>query len=359
MTLRFAGPNNGYIAQATGQVVGFIRKPSEFKLNAYAQLVKSPAPTGLYSVLGRDESVRVVSDAEFSWEDGADMPTGDLYKSRFEAIEFRCKRRAYPWSVGKVSEENSTLWKPKLSQMAEAISMAMTNRTAKVISMMETTGNWGANTAKVVDVNGGRGFWDKASDLPDSPNFNAISVTILEGARRVNLYTNGVVKISDLKLVLSPGAATKMARSAEISHYVANSPVAREWMERPGGDVNKLWGLPSHYQGVEIVVEDASRVTERASATASSTSGQASNPGNRNYIKSDNSAVLCSRPGGLDGTYGEQSFSTVQVYYYDELLRVKAEYDSWNEKYKGAVVEYFKEVLAAPPAGFLFTNLFS
>src|SRR4051812_47131644 len=126
MTLRHAGPNNGYIPSATGQVVAFIRQPDKFKMNNYVQLIPVDTPVFEYTILGRDESVRVKTDAEFGWEDAADMPSGDAYKSRFTTAEGACKRRAYPWRVGNVTNETATLWKPKLTQMAECISVAMT-----------------------------------------------------------------------------------------------------------------------------------------------------------------------------------------------------------------------------------------
>jgi hypothetical protein len=378
MTLRYLGPNNGYMPQSTGQLIAFIRQPNKFKINNYVQYVGHDEPTGVYGVLGRDESVRVVTDSEFRWEDGADMPTGELYKSRFEVQEFRAIRRAYPWSVGNVTEKTSKFFKPSVVQMAEGVSMAMTNRTKQVITMLETASNWGQNTGSANVLNGGKGFWDKASDLPDSPQYNAIAETFLAVAQKINLYTNSVVEITDIRCVISPGAARRMSQAPEIKHYLANSVYAKKAQENPGENINMLWGLPKTYMGIEIVVEDATIVTERPNPAASSTSAQAANPGNRNYVKSDTSAVFCSRPGGLDGQYGSNSFSTVQVYYYGGeasketrkvpdsdgnvsggLLAVKAAYDSWNEKVKGAVVEYWVPKLAAAPAGYLVTGLFS
>ncbi len=378
MTLRFLGPTNAYMPQSTGQVIAFIRQPSKFKIMTYCQFVGHDEPTGVYSVLGRDESVRVVSDAEFRWEDGADMPTGELYKSRFEIQEFRAIRRAYPWSIGNVTEKTAKFFKPSVTQMAEGISLAMTNRTSQIMKVLELVSNWGNNTNSASNLNGGKGFWDKASDLPDSPNYNAIADTFLAVAQQINLYTNGVVDITDMRCVISPNAARRMSQSAEIKHFLANSVYAKKAQEDPGENINVLWGLPRTYMGMEIVVEDASIVTERPNPAASSTSAQAVNPGNRNYIKSDNSAVFMSRPGGIDGQYGNQSFSTLQVYYYGGeaskdarkvsesngsvsggLLAVKAAYDQWNEKIKGAIVEYWVPKLAAAPAGFLVTNTLS
>lgn len=350
MTLRHGGPNNGYIPSATGQVVAFIRQPDKFKMNNYVQLISHTEPVGEYAVLGRDEAVRVVTDKEYSWEDAADMPSGDAYKSRFDTKEFSCKRRAYPWRVGKVTEDTATLWKPKITQMGEAISQAMTNRTWQIIQIIETAANWGAFTNNANALNGGRGKWSTASDDPNSPNYNAIGETFLAVAQNINLYTNSVVQIQDIICVVSPGLARAMAMSPEMRNYLRESRFAQE-QQTGMPNINQLWGLPPTYMGIKIVVEDAARVSERPKVSGVEATT------NRNYIKSDSSAVFCSRPGGLDGEYGTKSFSTIQVFYYKDLLRVKQEYDSWNEYMKGAVVEYFVPKIAAAPAGYLVTGV--
>lgn len=350
MTLRMASPTNGYLPVETGQVVAFVRDPAEFKINRYCQMVKSDdGPVGVFAKLGRDESVRVVTDEEFSWEDGGDMPSGDAYKSRFDTVEFRCKRRAYPWTVGSVTDATAKLWKPKLTQMKEAISVAMTNRTWQIIQAMESTTNFSGFTATANALNGGRGKWPAASDDPQSPAYMAIAQTFLRAAQSINLYTNSVVKIKDIICVISPGLATDMGLSGEIKNFVRESRFARQQQEDPYGNVNQMWGLPPSYQGIEIVVEDASRVSERAKVSGTEATT------NRAYLKSDTSAVFVSRPGGLDGDLSSKSFSTVQCFYYQDLLRVKQEYDSWNEKIKGAVTEYFVPKIAAAPAGYLVT----
>lgn len=350
MTQRVAGPNNGYIPSATAQAVAFARDPSEFKLNEYVQLVQHDEPVGIYTIIDRDEAVRVVSDEEFAWEDGADMPSGEAYKSRFDTDSFACKRRAYPWTMGDQAIKNASLWKPDLVHFRDAATKAMTNRTWQIVQFLENASNYPAtNTAAANTLNGGRGKWDKASDDPTSPNFNAIASSILAGARVINLYTNGAVKLNQLRLVIGIDLAIAMSQSPELKNFVRQTDLARNLQTGDGMNMNALWGLPSHYQGVQIVVEDASRVSERPKAAGTHATG------GRGYIKSSTSAQLVSRPGGLDGVYGAQSFSTLQCFYTGELLRVKKESDTWNEKVKGAVTEQFVPKMPAGVSGFNIT----
>lgn len=352
MTLRFASQSSGFVPEATGVVVAFVRKESEFPLNRYVKYLPSPKTVGLYAKLGRDHFARVVTDAEFAWHDGADRPTQNYQNVPWEMVEFSTQRRNYGWTLGHDTVDQTNLFKIKLAHMDGAVSQAMTNRTNRVVSMLQTSSNWGSNYASAATLNGGAGTWANASDDPDSPNYLAIAKALFEAARRINLATNAKIKIGDLRLLVSPGLAIAMGQSGEINNYVRETPQATQII-REGLDpnVNNLWGLPASYRGFEIVVEDTPIVTERhaTSGTEATT--------NRSYVKSDTSAVLLARPGALDGEYGTKDYATVQLYHYQELLRVEARDDTWNRRIEGAVSENIKEVLAAPPSGFLITDV--
>lgn len=351
MTLRFASQSSVFVPEATGQVVAFVRKESEFPLNRYCTYIPSPATVGLYAKLGRDHFARIVSDAENAWHDGAERPVQNYNQVAFEMVEFATQRRSYSWTLGHDTVNQAKLFKIKLAHMDGAISQAMTNRTNRVVSMLETTSNWGTHYETANTLNGGAGTWDAASDDPDNANYLAIAKSLYEAARRINLATNGKVKIGDLRLIVSPGLAIAMSQSGEISNYVRETPQAHKVIrEGLDPDVNNLWGMPASYRGFEIVVEDTPIVSERhnSSGTEATT--------NRTYVKADNSAVLVTRQGGLDGEYGTRSYSTVQLYHYQELLRVEARDDAWNRRVEGAVSENIKELIAASPTGFLITN---
>ena len=365
MATRFSFPSasNGFVAEPTGQVIQYIKREDTFPLNRYVKYIQSPKTVGLYTVVGRDEMVRVVADSQFAWYDGDERPKGDAHKVPFETVEFATFRRDYPWTLGYMTIEQATVWKPKLVHMGSAISKAMVNRTNRVVSLAQTAANWPTSqTASANTLNGGAGGWATASDDPSSPNYLAIYKSLMEAARRINLNTNTVVHPKDLKLVVSPGVAIKMAETSELTNYVREgSPTAMQVLkEGLDPDMNKLWGLPSTYKGFELCVEDTPIVTEFntfTGTTVASAGTLVEATTNRNYIESDASAFLVARPGSIDGEYGAPSFETLQLYHYGGLLEVFLFDDARNKRVDGHVEENIKEVLAAGYSGFLITGI--
>lgn len=347
MTQRLLSATNGFIPQATGQLIGFVRSESQFPVNSYVQLVESPATVGVYGKLNKDASSRIVTDADYVWADGADSPSGDSNHMPFEWVEFALTRRAYPFRIGNLAikmAKNS--WDPLAVYTKMVASQAMTNRTKRVITLAETASNWGTHVAEANSLNGGAGTWDEASDDPSSPRYNAIRKSLLEAANRIALDTNSVVQPDDLVLVISPGLAIRMANTGEIHNFLKYGPYSQEARDGRG---NGKWGLPPEYCGFKIVVEDSVVVSTRPSADASA--------GTRGYVKSDSSAIMMSRKGGIDGGYGAPSFATFQVYWHEWQMAVYTQADEWHGRTEGKVVEHYKEVLTSSETGFLITNV--
>jgi hypothetical protein len=304
----------------------------------------------VYTKIERDEFVRVVDEASFAYEDGDEAPQGEHHKARFETVEFRTFRRAYPWRLGYLAIDQATLWKPKIVHMQAAVSKAMTNRTNRVVTLLETASNWSGNTATANTLNAGAGKWDTASDDPSDSHFEAIYKSLIESARRIHLATNGKVKPKDMRVVVSPDLAIKISQAPEIINYVRETPQAVQIIKDGlSGGQDDLWGMPERYRGFKFVVEDAMYVSTSPKASGT----EAVSGSDRVYCKASTSAVIVSRPGGLDGEYGSQSFSTVQLYHYEGLLKVRAFDDPENDRVKGRVEENIKEVLAAPVSGYL------
>ena len=357
---RYLSAYNGYLPKETGMVVGFIRKPENFALNKWVQYIPTPAPLAAYNVLGFDESVRIplgnnttVVNSAFSWEDGDPRPMGDANKHQFQLVPFRTLRFDYPWTLGYESIENAS-WKPKLVHMDDSISRAMTARTLRVVQFLEQATNWVAagtstqiNVAAANTLNGGHGNFTTASDDPGNPNYNAIMRTLLAAARQINLATNARVKMKDFRVVLSPGLAIAMAETPELTNYVRESPVAMQMIKQGFSDDENLWGLPERYKGFQMVVEDAPIVYDFPNSSGTEATV------NRQYIKPDNTAYMLSRPGGLDGTYGSKSYSTIQLYHYGALLEVEVFDDPRNRRVDGHVTENIREALPVPQSGYL------
>lgn len=353
MTLRYLSATNGFVPQATGQVISFIRDPKSFPLNKYVQYIQSPATVGLYAKIDRDQPARNVSDADYVWADGGDMPQGHANQLRFEWVEFACKRRAYSFTIGNIAlEQAKGTWKPLEQHSGMTAQQAMTNRVNRVITLGETASNWNGNTDTATSLNGGAGRWDTASDDPSSGAYNAIKKSLMKAAEKVNLATNALVQPKDLVLVISPGLAQAIGNSGEIHNYLKYGPFSKAELEGPNNS-NQNWGLPPSLYGFELIVDDTVRVSTRPGATETSSA----QTGTRAYAKGDTSAILCSRKGGINGLYGAPNFSTFQLYFHKYELAVYTFDDPQNMRTKGAVVEMFAEVLAAPETGFYITGV--
>lgn len=355
-TPRFLGPYNGFVPEATGQLIAYMRDPKKYALNQYAQYVKTPKTVGLYAKLDPDQPVRIVSQEEWAWADGDPRPAGNTNQLRFEMVEFATQRRDFPYTIGDLAVENCS-WEVIAAHANMTQNQCMTARTMRVISLLETAANWGTtNTADANVLNAGAGKWDTGSDDPADANYLAVKKAIDVAIRKVLLLTNGQVERGDLMLIISPGLALRMSESPEIHDYVKQSPFALAQLRGDAPNQNALFGLPEMLYGIRIVVETAVKVTERAKESGVYATTEGVTP-TRAFVKSDTSAIMVSRPGGLDGIYGAPSFSSVQIYYYGSEIEVEAFSDPKNRRTEGHVVENVKEVVAAPAAGFLITNV--
>jgi hypothetical protein len=348
---RYLSGTNGFIPEATGQAIAFVRDPKEFKLNEYCQYIPTKTTVGVYAYLDQDQQVRIISDAEFAWNDGDDRPSGNYNQGNFQWKEFRTQRRNYGFRLGWEAINQADGWNPKLFQNAIVMSQAMTNRTNRVITLLQTAANWGSNTSDANVLNGGAGKWNTGSGDPTSPNYLAIKKSILAACQYINQATNAVVKMKDLRLVISPALAVAMAETSEMNEFFKNNQYA---LANVKGEppVNEEWGLPDRYAGLPVTVEDA----VITSINPNSAGTYATVPAQKTYVMSGSSAVIMSRKGGIQGNYGSPSYSTLQMYFYEYELAVEGFDDPQNKRINGNAVDHYKEILAAPPSGYLITN---
>lgn len=351
--LRYLGPSSGYLPRETGQVISFIRKKDRFAINNYAQLVKSPALLGVYRKIGFDQPVRVNTVDEWSWPDGQDAPSGATNKMPHQFIEFLCQRYAYPFEYGWLTvEQTSKDYKVVPAHTDMAVCQLMTNRTYRLMTLLQNAANWGANTAAAQAVDGQTGFFDTGSSDPSDPQYNFSARVVSRVGNLIQKATNSVVRWEDLRIVISPEFARRWALSSEIRDYLARSVFALPTLER-GASPNGQYLLPAKFGNIPIIVEDATIVQERPNASGTEATT------NRSFIKNDSTMLILSQVGGLDGQYGAPPFSTAQVYYHEREMSIEARDDSWNKKTEGRAVEITAEVLTTPVAGFLVTNCLS
>lgn len=344
---RYVSGYNGYMPEATGLVCEFVRKESEFPLNRWVQYVPTPAKLAYYVLVEQDQQVRMYDDATMIWEDGASRKhMGKDNKLGYQDIPFRTIRRNRAWEIGWETIALTKDWKLKQSHMDACISQMMINRTKRCVDLIDTASNWGNNVGTANALNNGFGKWSTGSDDPKSPNYNAIFRTLLAASQAIHLATNGKVKPTDLRVVVSPGAAIKIATCPEMTNYCRESPYSKEILHQGQDPQYQRWGIPEKFKGFEFIVEDTMRVSQQANATATQATA------NRNYLKSDTSAAILARVGGIDGEYGTQNYSTVQLYHYGPLLSVEAFDDPEDHLIRGHVSEDTKEVLVTSLAGY-------
>lgn len=359
--LAVTGPFSGRMPEATGQVVAMIRKPERWAINRWVKYIPTPVKNAYYVQLGFDQPVRVYSDDAMGWEDGAARDQmGEDNKLPAQFIPFRTFRRNRAWTLGWETINLTNSFKIKPAHMDMCISQIMTNRTNRFVQFVTSTANWGNNFATCNTLNGGRGFWDEASDDPANPGYNAILATMQNAVQRVHLATNGMIGPGDFKFVVGPDIAIKASRSSEMRNYCRESPYSMEILTKGLDPQFQKWGLPSMFNGYEFIVEDAVIVTEQVhmGSTGASAGPITEATLNRSYIWPANTAVMVARPGALDGEYGTKEYSTLQLYHYGNLLEVEAFDDPENHRIKGHVSEDTKEV-TVPITGFCITNVLS
>lgn len=354
---RFLGPYNSFPPEAQGQLVGYMRDKSEFKLNDYVQLIEANDPVGFFWTLQPDQQIRMVSKSEWAWEPGADRPKGNANLSMFSSIDFATFRWCIPYKLDIETVQQARRrggFDPEVVEAKGCASQMMTMRTQDVILLGQTAGNWGTNTADANALNGGAGIWTTGSGDENSPFYAAIQTSLMSAVQVINLQTNAKVQFKDLCLIVSPNDAIKIGRSAEVRNYIKYREGAKVVQEGGLANPNEQWGCPNTIYGIKLVVEDAPQVTvyQNADGTLASVS-----LGERSRVKTDGSAILCSRVGSIDAPFGTRNFSTFQIFWCKDEMTAESKADSWNRNVEGGVVSRYVAKIAAPASGFLITNI--
>lgn len=358
--LRYLSSRDGYLPQASNYVIAHVRDEKLFPLNRYVQYVPSNTTDGVFAVLGRDEFVRVPNVYRSRWQDGSRRPSALSSGVPYQWVPYHCERHSFGWELGHEAVSQTAKYgafDPKPIHMMAGITRCMTERTLEVQTLLQTQGNWPASQQSTADaLNGGAGPWNDASDNPADPGYEAIYLSLSGAAQIIHQMTNGQVKPSDLRIIVSPQDARLIAKAPEIVNFMRQSPAARDIIENGLDPQYALWGLPTTYKGFHWVVDDCVFVNTEPNTTQESGAAGAvpeaplSTTG-RQYVWQSGSAVIVSRVGGLDGTAGVPSFSTVQMYHQGGLAQVEAKDEWWDRLILGAVSEERVIVIAAPFAG--------
>lgn len=328
--------------------IGFSRNAKDFMFPKYWQYTETPLRSAYYLRLTTQEAARVLNTTDWEWPDGQPMRSHADGTESFNFVPFTTDRRAYPFRIGDLAVKQAA-W-PIVEQHSQLkAAQLMTNRSVRGLTTATTASNWNSSTdtanlsANHTDTatNVGGGKFDAGSST--SP---FIRIGLGKIAELINRDTLGVVNCQpdQMFLVMNPNTARAMAKSAEIVDYMKGSPFSYPSLK---GETSQAgyYNLPPVLFGYTVIVENAVKVTNKmnvAKATA--------------YCFPDDTILVASRVGGLDGIYGAPSFSTLTMFYYQDDLTVEAKHEDWDRLTLGRVVEDTFEALTCPASGYLITS---
>jgi len=326
-------------ALATGALqVEFTRAVNTFPITKYAQIVPTQQMTGYYLRLDSDDNVRVTDVNEFAWPLGNDRPVGKMNQHDF--VAFTAARFAYPFYIPNETVKQAA-WDVVAQHARAKAQLAMTARsmrtaTALVGSAAQTSfNNVGNYYATGTAISGAS--WTASST-------NIIQKGIQTALQRISLATGGAVRgETDIMMVISPTIANLLSQTEEVRNYVKNYPAALPFLQ--GNDVFAKYGLPPNLFGVQVVVDDSVKVTTRKGAASTT----------RSFVYG-NSAVFVSRPGGLVGVEGSTSFSTCQIFAFEDMT-VENWDDPRDRRIEGRVIDNSTSELVAPVSGVLVLDV--
>ena len=342
--VQFPSGQNTFIPDHDGSgrlTVDFSRNPKKFAIAEYCQIVKPKATIGYYLKMTVEEAGRIINSdlADFAWPDGAEAPKSFDGTESFEWLPFRAERYAFDYVLGNLTVEQAT-WDIKGQHARIKAQQAMTARTQKAVTLLQTSGTWDAtHTSAVASISGNTGTWAASTtarqDIKRSLNY---------AANLILKDTLAAIDVNDLILVMSPETAKSISETQEIVDHIKGSPdaLAQVRGELPGK--NAIFGLPDKLYGFPVVVEKTVKVTSRKGATKATS-----------YVADSAKPFMVARPGGLEGVADAPNFSTCVLFMYEEMT-VEDKNDVDNRRVKGRVVENYDVKVVAPVSGFLFTS---
>jgi len=324
---------------ATGALqVEFTRSVNTFALSRYATLIPTAKMTGFYLKQDNADNSRVGDEKEYAWPLGNDRPTGK--QNSFDFVQFTTARFGFPFYIPQESAAQAS-WDVVAQHARSKAQLAMTRRSMAAATVLTTNGNWGTNYTTAAGSSTGpytaTGSWDGSS----SAN-RFIQKSIQQAMRIVSLSSGGAVNPNQLIMVISPATANIISQAPEIQDYV-KFQAGIQYLQ--GSDTFAKWGIPPTLFGLaDVVVEDAVKVTSKRGQTDA-----------RSYVLG-NGAYFLSRPSGLVGTEGASSFSTLQIFAYEDMT-VEQFNDPMNRRIEGRVIDNSVPALVASVGGFAIQNV--
>jgi hypothetical protein len=321
-------------------IVGYARNVEDFALNRYIQVVPTPQNQAFYLFVDGAAAARLTNTdlRNMVWPDGQPRPSADGDVAEFEFRPVSTVRRSYEFTVGDLAVDQAD-WDVIGVNSGFQAQRAMTARTLGVQSALSAAA-WGSNTGTATSLGGGFVGTGTATD----PRFKKI---VNKAAQQIRRATFGAVKVKDLCMIMSPLVAETIAESQEIHTYLKESAFAMAQVRGDAPGQNTNFGLPDVLYGVNLIVDDAVRVTSKRGGTLATVS-----------VVDENRVYFISRPGGLMMPYGGISYSTIQLFVREEMS-IEAYPDARNRLRQGFVTDDWGAFVVAPASGYMVTNALS
>lgn len=326
---------------ATGQIqVEFTRSPNRFGITQYARIVPTSQMRGYFLRIDEEETARIVNTQSLQWPIGQDAPTG--ITNDFEFSSFYTQRFAAHFAIPKETIDQS-MWDIVASHARIQAHKMMLLRTIRTLTVATTAGNWPTGSTAASATAAGGGSWTGSTV---ANGYIQKTITAIRNAIIKNAV--GAITPSDLIMVMDPPLAKVVSEAPETKEYIKYHAAAMNFYR---GDTQfGTYGIPSHLFGIRALVEDAVQVTSVKGATKAS-----------QFLLGNGSTgkvLFLSRPDGLVGAEGVPSFSTLNIFAYEDMT-VETWDDPVNKRTRGRVIDNSDIQLVAPLSGYYLQDALS
>jgi hypothetical protein len=298
--------------------------------------------------MGLDQRARVTDDdaAKNLWADGTPRPKDEGNDEYFEEKSFRCDRRSYSSTLGKMMSEQAA-WDECDRRSRMLAQQAMTVRTNMILATMIDPSQYDASHVADLSVTGAisgvTGNWAASTSAR-----LAIRRTLNHIKNRITLDTRAAVNSDELVLVMSPDTAEQIAVSQEIVELIKQNIGGLKFLRADDDFPKDTYGLPQRLYNTEVIIEKTVKVTSQKGLIAQTAS----------YCLPLGTVIVAHRPSSLEGVEGGRSFSTCSIHIYrSDDLAVECDEVRWDRLTNVAVTDNFDVSMTAPVTGFLLENV--
>jgi len=335
-------------AKSSGNLfVDFSRNINDFACLKYCQPVPVQQTVGIWYQMGLDQRARLTDTdaAKQVWADGTPRPVDNSNDEYFEEKSYRCTRRSYGSTVGKMTTEQAA-WDEIDRRSRMLAQQAMTVRTNAIIAEMTNSSNY--DSTHVSDLSGSAitgvvGNWAASTSAR-----LAIRRTLNHIKNIITLDTRAAVNSDDLVLVMSPDTAEQVAVSQEIVELVKQNIGGLKYLKADEEFPKDTYGLPPRLYNTEVIIEKTVKVTSQRGLLTQTAS----------YVLPSGTVIVAHKPSSLEGVEGGRSFSTCSIHIYrDDDLTVETDEVRWDRLTNMAVTDNFDVNMTAPVTGYLLQNV--